>query len=349
MLFIMYRSSVCDRPRTYDKFYKKGPSNFQGGIGDNGRVLAPNKGIATVCSSEEDDIPNVSSGSGSQRTKRKKKRRGEKLQYSRTITEKDVRSIERHLSMKKTIRKKIMRDLQQAFVEGDPNEISTPIELGSPEKRNEINLKSLNIAPKQNSKSDSNFLDALRGGECNNSDDSGNCSGPSPIIQSTHHVRNNESKVPNPPTSNRNARRYNFISDSGGSSCGGDESLENVVYDDDGDEDIIVVAAEQIESFVIDGRTVHPAEYHNNIGKRGKTKSTAAIKNCNYMNSYYEGKALFANERSANNNYRIISSTTHNEAISKKKSSEKKTLWQKITGGGGNCAGKNRVSVREMK
>lgn len=33
----------------------------------------------------------------------------------------DVKMLERHLSMKKTIRKKIMRDLQQAFVD-DPNE-----------------------------------------------------------------------------------------------------------------------------------------------------------------------------------------------------------------------------------
>merc|ERR1719150_2307692 len=222
------RSSVCERPRTYDKFYRKGPSNFQGGIGEKSHQS--NNGT-NGCSSEEDkeDIPRVSGG-GSHRARRKKKRRGsEKLQYSRTITEKDVRSIERHLSMKKTIRKKIMRDLQQAFVDGDPNEISVPIEAVPPEKLNEMNLKSLNIAPKQNSKSDPNFLDLLRGEESNNpnaySDDSGHCSGPSPTLQ-PNHSRGTRGNAKKPSikldTTKRPIKRYNFISDSGGSSCGGD-------------------------------------------------------------------------------------------------------------------------------
>ena len=68
------------------------------------------------------------------------------------------------------------------------------------EKLNEMNLKSLNIAPKQNSKSDPNFLDLLRGEESNNpnaySDDSGHCSGPSPTLEVTHNraIRGNTSK-----------------------------------------------------------------------------------------------------------------------------------------------------------
>merc|ERR1712242_21727 len=116
-----------------------GPSNFQGEIGDKGNTTQNH--TANGCSSEE-DIPKVCTGGGSQRSRRKKKRRGsEKLQYSRTITEKDVRSIERHLSMKKTIRKKIMRDLQQAFAEGDPNEISGPAEAIKIQQQNEMNLK----------------------------------------------------------------------------------------------------------------------------------------------------------------------------------------------------------------
>ena len=41
----------------------------------------------------------------------------------RTITERDVKHLERHLSMKKTIRKKMMRDLQQAFVD-DPKKFT---------------------------------------------------------------------------------------------------------------------------------------------------------------------------------------------------------------------------------
>ena len=70
--------------------------------------------------------------------------------------------------MKKTIRKKIMRDLQQAFVDGDPNEISANAEAINTEQQYEKDLKTINIATKQNSKSDPNFLDMLRGDESNN-------------------------------------------------------------------------------------------------------------------------------------------------------------------------------------
>lgn len=71
-------------------------------------------------------------------------------------------------SMKKTIRKKIMRDLQQAFV-GDPKEF-TKTEI-PPEKKHEMDLKNaLNFDPKTQKKSgEQRFLDMLR----DSSDDSG--------------------------------------------------------------------------------------------------------------------------------------------------------------------------------
>ncbi|CAB3374644.1 Hypothetical predicted protein [Cloeon dipterum] len=76
----------------------------------------------------------------------------------RTLSQKDVRHLERHLSMKKTIRKKIMRDLQQAFVE-DPSEFRVDPEQ---QGRREVNLiGNLNFnGPSQ--QSDANFLEILR-------------------------------------------------------------------------------------------------------------------------------------------------------------------------------------------
>lgn len=72
----------------------------------------------------------------------------------------DVKTLERHLSMKKTIRKKIMRDLQQAFVE-DPNEFK--VENTSPEKlKAELSAEAVKIE-KNAKKSDPSFLDMLRG------------------------------------------------------------------------------------------------------------------------------------------------------------------------------------------
>lgn len=72
----------------------------------------------------------------------------------------DVKTLERHLSMKKTIRKKIMRDLQQAFVE-DPNEFK--VENTSPEKlKSELSAEAVKIE-KNVKKSDPTFLDMLRG------------------------------------------------------------------------------------------------------------------------------------------------------------------------------------------
>ena len=100
------RSSPCDRPRTYDKFYHKLPGNFVDNKVEIRRQLQ--------CSSdvEEHDLQvNCESSGGN--TRRKKRRKKSERNYSRTITEREVRHLDRHLSMKKTIRKKIMRDLQQ--------------------------------------------------------------------------------------------------------------------------------------------------------------------------------------------------------------------------------------------
>lgn len=154
------RSSNCDRPRTYDKFYRKGPSNYHD----------PSSRDSMGCSSDTEEaldfpVPAVGDGTSSQRCVRRRRKKcatkSSGLQYSRTITESDVRTIERHLSMKKTIRKKIMRDLQQAFV-GDPNEFQGPPEAVPPDQRSKINLNNLKFDPKLK---DPKFLDLLRAPE----------------------------------------------------------------------------------------------------------------------------------------------------------------------------------------
>lgn len=102
--------------------------------------------------SEEEILPKS-------KEKKKKQRRRDN---ARTLTERDVKHLERHLSMKKTIRKKIMRDLQQAFVE-DPNEFR--VEDIPPEKlKAEINVESLSFGPpSQKASPEANFLGMLRG------------------------------------------------------------------------------------------------------------------------------------------------------------------------------------------
>jgi len=106
--------SPCERPRTYDKFYMKTPGNFQEPQTDS---------AVSLCSSENEEQRVL-------KERDKKKRRGRKnsntnlakdSRNSKTLTEQDIKHIERHLSMKRTIRKKIMRDLQQAFVK-DPED-----------------------------------------------------------------------------------------------------------------------------------------------------------------------------------------------------------------------------------
>lgn len=119
-----------------------------------------NDSAISVGSTSEEDLSVTSS------SRRKKQQRSR-----REKTEQDVKHLERHLSMKKTIRKKIMRDLQQAFVE-DPNEFR--VEDIPPEQlKAELNLQSLSFgtsSKKKGKKSsgESNFLDFLRTGSGEN-------------------------------------------------------------------------------------------------------------------------------------------------------------------------------------
>lgn len=63
--------------------------------------------------------------------------------------------------MKKTIRKKMMRDLQQAFVE-DPGEFQQDPNRMAPEKKNNIDIRNLTFSKSRLSKSEHNFLDMLK-------------------------------------------------------------------------------------------------------------------------------------------------------------------------------------------
>ncbi len=122
------RSTSTGRPRTYDKFYQKTPGNFHSGAARAAAASSsssppssdqkPPQGDSAIsaCSSE-DDAGRRDGGGGRRVRRRSKGRRGAELGHSRTVTERDVRHLERHLSMKKTIRKKMMRDLRQAFVD----------------------------------------------------------------------------------------------------------------------------------------------------------------------------------------------------------------------------------------
>lgn len=83
-----------------------------------------------------------------------------KRENHKTLTPGDVKTLERHLSMKKTIRKKIMRDLQQAFVD-DPNEFKVD-NTSSEHLRSELNAEALRFGEHPTKKSDK-FLVMLRG------------------------------------------------------------------------------------------------------------------------------------------------------------------------------------------
>jgi len=138
--------SPCERPRTYDKFYQKTPLNFQEPQTDS---------AVSVCSSENEE----QRAAMEKDKKRKKGRRSnghsmaKDARNSKTLTEQDIKHIERHLSMKRTIRKKIMRDLQQAFVKHPTSQIEAV-------KDNQTNVLG---------QSEPNILDMLR-----DSQDSGN-------------------------------------------------------------------------------------------------------------------------------------------------------------------------------
>lgn len=97
---------------------------------------------------------------------------------NRTLTERDIRHLERHLSMKKTIRKQISRNLAQAFVD-DPELIMTAEPAPPPAKSgsNKVsNDRSFTLTRAKVSKSEQNVLDLLK----DNEPDSGHCSADNP-------------------------------------------------------------------------------------------------------------------------------------------------------------------------
>lgn len=98
---------------------------------------------------------------------KKQSKRKQRDNNSKTLTSGDVKTLERHLSMKKTIRKKIMRDLQQAFVD-DPNEFKVD-NSNSEHLKSEINAEALRFGEHPTKKSD-NFLVMLRGEQRNSYD-----------------------------------------------------------------------------------------------------------------------------------------------------------------------------------
>lgn len=92
--------------------------------------------ISVGSASEEDLLPVKG-------PKKKRHKSGRQTCRGASTFEDDVKHLERHLSMKKTIRKKIMRDLQQAFVE-DPDEFK--VEDIPPEQlKAELNTRSLSF------------------------------------------------------------------------------------------------------------------------------------------------------------------------------------------------------------
>ncbi|GIY67488.1 uncharacterized protein CDAR_421791 [Caerostris darwini] len=93
---------------------------------------------------------------------------------NRTLTERDIRHLERHLSMKKTIRKQISRNLTQAFVD-DPELVltDTPATKSSSKAAPE---HTFTLTRAKVSKSEQNVLDLLK----DNEPDSGHCSADNP-------------------------------------------------------------------------------------------------------------------------------------------------------------------------
>lgn len=98
---------------------------------------------------------------------------------NRTLTERDIRHLERHLSMKKTIRKQISRNLAQAFVDDPELVMKEPIQPSAPKTGNSNKLspdRTFTLTRAKVSKSEQNVLDLLK----DNEPDSGHCSADNP-------------------------------------------------------------------------------------------------------------------------------------------------------------------------
>lgn len=104
--------------------------------------------------------------------------------YARTLTEKDLKHIERHLSMKKTIRKQISRHLSQAFVESEKDNPAGKRNGGSEaaphnkpgRKPSGATDYSFTFTKANFAKSESSFLELLKEVQEDVEDDSGHCS-----------------------------------------------------------------------------------------------------------------------------------------------------------------------------
>jgi len=140
----------CERPRTYDKLYQKTPGNYI-------------KSTVSLCGSENEGDDTRIATPISKVKQKLKTRKGESSADSKHLTKHEINNISHHLSMKKTIRKKIMRDLQQAFI-GQDTMTETNTDNFNTYRQND------NMQMVQR-KSESNILDMLR-----DSDDSGHFS-----------------------------------------------------------------------------------------------------------------------------------------------------------------------------
>jgi hypothetical protein len=301
------RSSACDRPRTYDKFYQKTPGNFHDPTLNPSCSHETDSACISLCSSEEDRLEKASSPASAsavapstapsqRKVKKTKKKRGE-LQYSRTITERDVKHLERHLSMKKTIRKKIMRDLQQAFVD-DPSTFTRDEKTAADDKPGDI-IEAFDFDPMstKRARNENRFLEILRAGS-SGSEDSGHGS-PPPLVNASNVGGGSGGDGSDRQQKFRSVRerpipRYPLLSDS--SSCGGDDNSEN----NQAVEEMIVVASEQMKKLEVEER-----------------ESTAAVASA--------GEGLNGAKPDAS-----------------KKEKKKKSFWQKLLGGGKN---KNKESI----
>ncbi|GFY48075.1 uncharacterized protein TNIN_177811 [Trichonephila inaurata madagascariensis] len=96
---------------------------------------------------------------------------------NRTLTERDIRHLERHLSMKKTIRKQISRNLTQAFVD-DPELVLMDTNNQTTKSNNsKVSAdRTFTLTRAKVSKSEQNVLDLLK----DNEPDSGHCSADNP-------------------------------------------------------------------------------------------------------------------------------------------------------------------------
>lgn len=130
---------------------------------------------------------------------------------NRTLTERDIRHLERHLSMKKTIRKQISRNLHQAFVD-DPDSVlndATLIPVAPKTTSSKVD-RTFTLTRAKVSKSEQNVLDLLK----DNEPDSGHCSADNPNSSDddTHHEKmmrqrttKSVERSPSPP-SHKNSR-----------------------------------------------------------------------------------------------------------------------------------------------